>query len=54
MRLVRFLDPDGRPGVGVQTGERIAGLDRSIADVLTLRVAAARELLEGQAAARRR
>ncbi len=51
MRLVRFLDPDGRPGVGVQTGERIAELDRSIADVLTLRVAAARELLEGSAAA---
>ena len=51
MRLVRFLDPAGRPAVGVQTGEQVAGLDRSIADVLTLRLAAVRDLLEQQTTA---
>jgi len=48
---VRFLDPAGRPAVGVQTGEQVAGLDRSIADVLTLRLAAVRDLLEQQTTA---
>src|SRR6185312_9235508 len=53
MRLARFLDPAGRPFVGVQTREQITGLDHSIADVLTLRLSEARDLLERQAAAQR-
>ncbi len=48
MRLARFLDPAGLPFVGVQTRDEIVGLDRSIADILTLRIAAARDLLERQ------